>query len=99
VDNKCLNCDYARYTVHESKVGCAYWSVKYHEELGNEDKSDNDKSIDMFNSGLREAWDGWVYLRRRPEKKESEILGEGIMTNFCTIINEDAHCTKFKVRI
>lgn len=95
MDDKCLNCDFARYTVHEGKVGCAYWSAKYHEELGNENKSDDIKNYDMYKSGLRNVWDGWVYLKRRPEKKESEFLGEGIMTNLCTIVDEDAICKKF----
>jgi hypothetical protein len=98
LNNKCQSCDYARYTSHEGKVGCAYWSVIYNEELGNGDKSDDMKNYDMYKSGLRQAWDGWVYLSRRPEKKESEYLGEGIMTNFCTIVYEDALCTKFKER-
>ncbi|MED3562370.1 hypothetical protein [Bacillus xiapuensis] len=96
MDQKCINCDWARYTAHNGKVGCAYWSVAYHEEIGNNSKSDEDKNFEMYLNGLRDAWTGWVYLKRRPDKKESEFLGEGMMTNFCIIVNEDGQCNKFK---
>jgi hypothetical protein len=97
VSTCCKNCDFARYTVHNEKVGCAYWSAKYYQDNGTS-ISDEKRDSDMLLSGLNSVWIGWVYLKRRPEKEESTQLGEGIMTNFCVITGENDCCNKFEER-
>lgn len=98
MNQKCKSCEFARYTEHIEKIGCAYWSAKYFDD--NPNTTDENRNTDMVNAGINEVWIGWVYLARRPERKENHDLrlGEGMMTNFCVITDENIKCNKFTSR-
>jgi hypothetical protein len=88
---KCIECEYARHTEAEGCVGCAYWSAI------NPNRDEMFFSMDMAREG-QEAFEGWVYLRRRPHTPSDGTVANGLATNFCVIMREDGECMHFRPR-
>lgn len=92
MENKCcLRCDYARDVPEENLkkgfVGCAYHT---------RERDDGNKN--SCNCITGDVYEGWIYGGRRPYSTiKNPTVSEGLMTNYCIVVEQDACCEKFEL--
>ena len=82
---QCCNCDHHRKAVCDTngdeKVACAFWSTF---------RPASRRNLELENSELDVAYEGWANLRTRPGKKK------GLITNKSIVVNSKDSCEHYK---
>jgi ribA/ribD-fused uncharacterized protein len=106
--NKCSVCESARRAGAKGHVGCSLWSK---EAINFTERGNRTGNLPESEEALYKACvspnvfdvmaTGWVYLRQRPEHKDSSSdTGDShIMTNGMVLVPQNFRCEKYQARL
>lgn len=108
VFNKCLVCEHARRAGAQKYVGCARWikeAMDYTERcnrIGKTWANEGEFYRGCITPQVLEVMStGWVYLKKRPEHKDSpnDTADTGTMTNNMIVVPESFRCGEYQARL